>query len=192
MSSFKKLNRGAIIFAVLLLCVIVGVSAVASSRNRKLDNAENTITEFLEDAAKLYIEYKDSRKIEITAEPADKGEVYIEGYKDFFAFSQEKLSKYFVDGKVSADLVKYLYSQGYLENWNYTTELSAEEDSVEFYKDGGISFYYFIEQKRYEPEYGAYALNYGRIVVVLEKTDNGYIIVNAGSTEGADIPEYSY
>ena len=88
MSSFKKLNRGAIIFAVLLLCVIVGVSAVASSRNRKLDNAENTVTEFLEDAAKLYIEYKDSRKIEITAEPADKGEVYIEGYEDFFAFSQ--------------------------------------------------------------------------------------------------------
>ena len=165
---------------------------MASSRNRKLDNAENTVTEFLEDAAKLYIEYKDSRKIEITAEPADKGEVYIEGYEDFFAFSQEKLSKYFVDGKVSADLVKYLYSQGYLENWNYTTELSAEEDSVEFYKDGGISFCYFIEQKRYEPEYGAYALNYGRIVVVLDKTDNGYIIVNAGNSEGADIPEYSY
>lgn len=204
MRFLRKINRGAIVLTALFLCVVIGVAFVAVSRNKRLAEAEAVVNAFMNEASRLYEDFEKSSGNDGEKQPeskdfigefedsigGDKGDSYIEGYEEFETFAKDKTSAFFSKDASNAEAIKYLYEGGYLKYWDYNVYSEAEKDSIEFYKDGGISFTYQVYQKRPAQDFGGYSWYYGSVIIVMEKTERGYVISKAGSTDGSIIQEY--
>ncbi len=62
MRFFKKLNRGAIVFAIVFLCAVIGVSVISSSRSNQLAEITDVLNSFYVDSFPVFAEAAEYEK----------------------------------------------------------------------------------------------------------------------------------
>jgi uncharacterized protein (UPF0333 family) len=167
MKFLKKLNRGAIVFAALLLCVLVAVIAISVSTYVKLSGAENAVSDFLYDAVTI-------KKQAIK----DNGGNEDKAYEQYVNTAQKELSAYFKSGEVDLQMLNALYENEDFDVADSEGMGSPDDYSIVFYKDGTISFTYYLEFDEY--------LEHG-MVFVMESVDGQWKIAQSGSEYGYEI-----